>query len=147
MNKEPPEPPGMGGLLKQLDHRINLCLDLRSVRSRPKSCEDLLWSGLRLHVPAPPDMHQHGMQLLNAPTHHSIVVEQPLGALAQVIDILPAIVLHVCRWFPVTHLAKDAGDLLELSAHSSTPTHFYQEEYTAWEEQRVFLVYLSSHQG
>src|SRR5437868_516986 len=36
-------------------------------------------------------------------------------------DGLPAIVLHVCRWFPVTHLAKDAGDLLELSAHSSTP--------------------------
>jgi hypothetical protein len=37
--------------------------------------------------------------------------------------------------FPVTDLTKDTGDLLELSAHSSMPTHLHHEEHTAWEEQ------------
>ncbi len=63
------------------------------------------------------------MHLLDSLIQLCKVVEESLGTFAQLIDILPMIVLHAPLRFPVTLLMNDAGDLFKLGAYSSTPTY------------------------
>jgi hypothetical protein len=70
-----------------------------------------------LEVPEP------SLQARDRPSQHLRVIEEPLGTLAQLIDILPMIVLHALVGSPVALLMNDAGDLLEVVAPACAPSH------------------------
>jgi hypothetical protein len=145
MDEEPTEPSGLVGCLKQIDNAVDLPLDGDPVRPCRKSVEDPLWSGFSDQVPALFDVSQPSMHLLDSLIQLCKVVEESLGTLAQLIDILPVIGMHAPLRFPVALLMKNPCDLLELLAHSSTPAHFQQQENVARDENPNWLVDLSGN--
>jgi hypothetical protein len=145
--KEPREPAWTVGLLEQVGNRIDLGPHLCSVRGSRKTREDRLWGRFRLHLQALLDIPQQDLQLPDSSVRHFIVLEQPLSASAQVIDILLVIALNAPTQFPVALFMQDASDLLKLIAHSSAPAYLHQQEDVARDESKILLVYLSRHQG
>jgi hypothetical protein len=87
------------------------------------------------------------MQLLGAPIYYRVGIKKPLGTFAQEIDLLQTIVLNTPIGFPVALLMNDMSDVLELLAHSSTPTHLQQQEDSVRGEHNIRLVYLRSYGG
>src|SRR5947209_5659581 len=134
MDEEPTEPSGLVGCLKQIDNHVDLTLDGDAVHHCRQSLEDPLWRGFSGQVPTPLDVSQPGLHVLDSLIQLCKVVEESLGTLAQLIDILPTIVAHVPLRFPVALLMKNAGDLLELAAHSSASPHFQQQENVTRDE-------------
>jgi hypothetical protein len=74
-------------------------------------------------------------------SQHLRVIEEPLGTLAQLIDILPMIVLHALVWPPVALLMNDMGDLLEGVAHACAPSHLIIHSLSF--SAGVFVVWLA----
>jgi len=147
MDREPPEPARTVGVLKQVDNCINLTLHLCCVHGYRKTFAYLLWSRLSPHLSALLHVSEPGMQFLNSPIYHRVVIEESLDTLAQVIDILQTIILNAPVRFPVALLVNDMGDLLELLTHSSTATHLQQQEDGMRGELNIWPVYLSSYRG
>ena len=86
-------------MLKQFDQCCDFALSLRCLHGCRKTCKYPLWGRLSLHLPTWLDVFEPCMELLDTPFYSRIGIKEPLGTLAQEIDLLQAIVLNTPLWF------------------------------------------------
>src|SRR5258708_1112750 len=147
MPEEPAEQGRTSRLLKQFDKCSNFSLYLRCTYGYRKTCKYPLWGRLSLHLPTSLAVFHPSIHLLNTRSSHCVGIQEPLGTLAQEIDLLQAIVLNTPIWFPVALLLNDTSNALELLAHSSTPPYLQQQEDISEDEHHIGLVYVGSYGG